>query len=161
MIASSRVLRDFLIDGTLNKVGRVLGQHPQFRVTKERRTGRPGVLLEYEPYILDDRMTNPDAAGWEVVPMDRFLSFPIMVIMEHAYTVRNVVRVTANGLGGVHLDKVRVEDDRRLFEQMGTIIADEFHTELSEVVSATRQIARATFVACEPFAAMARARTEL
>ncbi len=106
-------------------------------------------------------MTNPNSSDWEMVAMDRFLSFPILIVMEHSYSVRNVIRVTANGLGGVHFDKVKTEDDRRLFADMGELIEDEFHTKVSEVVSATRQIARATFVACSPLAELARARTEL
>lgn len=93
--------------------------------------------------------------------MDRFLTFPLLVLMEQAYTVKNIVRVTANGLGGVHFDKLKGETETRLLEHMGTVVFDAFHADLSEVTSATRQIARATSVACRPLAEMATARTEL
>lgn len=73
VIASTRVLRDFLLDGTLSKVGRALGRHALFKTPANRDPmGRSsGTVFEFSTADLDSR-NRPEGLVMEEVTMDRF-----------------------------------------------------------------------------------------
>lgn len=94
--------------------------------------------------------------------MGRFLSYPMMTIMGEVYSVKVVVRVGANWMGGVHFhNKVASDVERNLIDRMGMRLNDALHADLTEVASAVKQIAQATREACEPLRRQAVARTSL
>ncbi|PPG29624.1 hypothetical protein [Pseudoclavibacter sp. RFBB5] len=162
VIASSKILREFLLEGTLNKVGRVLGNHPRFLIPQQRevQAHTHGVVLEYEPYELDRRVAK-GTKDMRLASLDQFLAYRLLTLDGEMFTVKNVVRVAANGLGGVHVDKVTKPEDKRLLEKQWEQWVDARHLPMSQVSSALRQIGANTVEACTLMRFQATVRTSL
>lgn len=157
------MLRDFLLDGTLNKVGRSLGRHPRFMVpTRKGDLGTTkGVVVQYAAHAMDSRWALPGVER-DLLPMDRFLAHPMITLDDETYSVKLIVRVAANAMGPGHFGAPKDPAERRLFDRATPFaIEDDLHDGVGLIESATRTIIQATREACEPLRKMAVARTSL
>jgi|GEM_PF-3878215 len=99
---------------------------------------------------LDPRHISPEHQRVELT-LDEFLQRPLMRLFDEDFTVKNVIRVAANGLGGVHRGRITISFDKRLAKRTeGSSVSDALNDNLHIVVSQVRQIAMATREACEP-----------
>ncbi len=127
-----------------------------FRAAQQAEIERPaeGVLMDVNWLELDPRHISPGHERVELT-LEQFLTRPLMRLFDEDFTVQNVIRVAANGLGGVHRGKITISFDKRLAKRTeGSIVSDALNDELHLVVSQIRQIAMATREACDPLRAV-------
>lgn len=152
VLKASGLLRLLLVERFAQDVSQNAGIPLVFRGAQQLEIERPaeGVLMDVNWLELDPRHISPEHQRVELT-LDEFLQRPLMRLFDEDFTVKNVIRVAANGLGGVHRGRITISFDKRLAKRTeGSSVSDALNDNLHIVVSQVRQIAMATREACEP-----------
>lgn len=120
LIKASGILRQLLIDSP-SLLDKVNERHKERFIFRTLKVGK----LEPEPVVQDGILWKPIISVNLIYPQleeqpifetnkHKFLSYQVFHFEGHIFTVKDVIKVAANVLGGVHFDNPRTGKDKTL-----------------------------------------------
>jgi hypothetical protein len=153
LIKASGILRQILIDSP----ALMDNANPDklkifFKTRKATPFNKPKLIdgQEYETLITVRLIDPPDS--WEdefvsTLKRQPFLAYPVFEFENHIFTIKDIIKIGANVLGGVHFDKPKTDRDRLLAIANNMI---SYADQTSSCASAIKEIGNITIKGLQP-----------
>lgn len=152
LIKASGILRQFLIDSP-SLIDRANERHKKkilFTTNRKENLESKAVIqdgVQWEPMITVRFIEPKDKEFISELKRPQFLQYQVFHFEDHIFTIKDIIKIAANVLGGVHYDKPKTNEDRLLAIANSMI---NYQDKTSACAYSIREIANVTIKAIKP-----------